>query len=354
MEEISTISSESFLNGIQSNSEIPSYFTQDINKVLTVNDSATGLVWSNEIDSTGFISGRGDGSSNTASNYVGYTFKDKLNSGLFNYSQTPFDILALRVNNFNILECTAGQINALQNIFVTNDSSLANPRLNFGAGNCGVSGDSSTNGSHAIGFRTDNNLRMKINTPDGIVALSPIQIDSSLAYTLSNPHISKRGTFIMGISFDPTYGKIEFSAAALTSICEFNYDRVDIKEPLIYRNPTCPLITIVENSTVTVPAILSGVPIYYLKRGMTAHSDLIFPNPASGFNCRYEIITDGNGNSSTFLCRLNTVSNDVLSLFNGGRTLLTGPVINFALTLNAHYIFQFVESDNRWLLIRDA
>lgn len=335
-------------------SQFPPYSIADINKFLSVNDSATGLEWSNEAVAQGYISERGDGSTNTVDSYLGYIFKNKLNSGLFNYTQTPFDILALRINNFNILECTAGQINALQNIFVTNDSSLANPRLNFGGGNCGISGDSSTNGSHAIGFRTDNNLRMKINTPDGIVALTPIQIGSSLGYTLSNPHISKRGTFIMGISFDPTYGKIEFSAAALTSIAEFNYDRVDIKEPLIYRNPTCPLITIVENSTVTVPAILSGVPIYYLKRGMTTHSDLIFPNPASGFNCRYEIITDGNGNSSTFNCRLNTLSNDVLLLFNGGRTLITGPLVSYVLTLNAHYIFQFVEADNRWLLIRDA
>jgi len=342
------------LSGIDIETEIPTYLIQDASKFLRVNDSATGLIWTNESIATGYISERGNGSTNTIDNYVGYVYKNKLNTGLFNYTQTPFDILALRINNFNILECTAGQINALQNIFVTNDSALANPRLNFGGGNCGISGDSTTNGSHAIGFRTDNNLRMKINTPDGIVALTPIQIDSSLGYTLSNPHISKRGTFIMGISFDPTYGKIEFSAAALTSIAEFNYDRVDIKEPLIYRNPTCPLITIVENSTVTVPAILSGTPIYYLKRGLTTNSDLIFPNPASGFNCRYEIITDGNGNSSTFSCRLNTVSNDVLSLYNGARTVLTGPVINFVLTLNAHYIFQFVEADNRWLLIRDA
>ena len=332
---------------------LPPYTIYDINKFLSVNDAATGLEWSNEAVATGYISERGNGSTNTVDSYLGYIFKNKLNTGLFNYTSVPFDILALRINNLNVLECMPGQINAKQNIFFTDDSLLASQRINFGTGACGISGDSSTNAQHKIGFRTDNNTRMIINTQDGIIAKTQIQIDPSLSYSLTNPHISQRGTFIMGISFDATNGTINISSSGTNSLAEFKYDRLDIKEPVLFRNPQCfPDMRIIVDSSYTVPAILSGNPIYYMKRGTVTNSDITFPQPASGYNPRYEIITDGQGNSSTFLCRLSTLSNDVLRIENGARTLLTGPVVNFSLVMNAHYIITFCEQDNKWISVR--
>jgi hypothetical protein len=348
-----TIFNENYLNGISSDSQIPIYLIQDANKLLRVNDSATGLEWTDEALATGYISERGDGSSNTLTNYVGYIFKNNLQTGLFNYTSGAFNILALRINNLNVLECTPGKINANQNIFFTDDSLLTSQRINFGLGNCGISGDSSTNSQHQIGFRTDNNTRLIINTQDGIIAKTQIQIDPSLAYTLSQPHISQRGTFIMGISFDATYGKIEISSSGTNSLAEFKHDRIDFKEPVMFRNPTCfPSMQIIIDSSYTVPANLSGNALYYMKRGATTNSDITFPQPSAGYNPRYEIITDSNITTPTYNCRLNTLSNDVLFLNASTRTILTGPVVNYTLALNAHFILQFVDADNRWVMIR--
>lgn len=347
-----TLLNENYLNGISSDSQIPIYLIQDANKILTVNSSATGLQWTNEAIASGYISEKGDGSSNTVDNYVGYIFKNSLNTGLFNYVSGPFTILALRINNLNVLECTAGSINANQNIFFTNDSLLSSQRVNFGLGNCGISGDSTTNNQHKIVFRTDNQERLRIGTTENILCKSRIQIDPGLVYSLTDPHIYQTNIFTMGISFDATNGSINISSSGTNSMAEFKYDRIDLKEPVIFRNPSCyPNLVIIENSSYTVPAGLSGNPIYYMKRGTVTNSDIVFPQPASGYNPRYEIITDGQGNSSTFLCRLNTLSNDVLRIENGARTLVVGPVL-LSLVMNAHYIIQFVEADNKWISIR--
>jgi len=346
---------QNYLTGINPDNQIPVYLIQDSTKLLRVNQTATGLEWTNEAIATGYISETGDGSSNTSTNYVGYIFKNLLNTGLFNYVSGPFTILALRINNLNILECTAGQINANQNIFFTNDSLLSSQRINFGLGNCGISGDSTTGNQHKIVFRTDNQERLRISTSENILCKSRIQIDPALIYSLSAPHIYQTNIFTMGLSFDATNGMINLSSSGTNSMAQFKYDRIDLREPVIFRNPHCyPDLQIIENTSYTVPAGLTGNSIYYLKRGMVTHSDITFPNPASGFNPRYEMITDGNGNSSTFNCRISTFSNDILRIENGARTLVTGPVSNFVLVLNAYYIIQFCEADNKWIMIRSS
>lgn len=345
---------QNYLTGINPDNQIPDYFIQDSNKLLRVNENATGLQWTTELDATGYISERGDGSSNTADNYVGYIFKNQnYNTGLFNYSSGPFNILALRINNMNVLECTAGQINANQNIFFSNDSLLSSQRINFGVNACGISGDSTTGNQHKIVFRTDNQERLRIGTTENILCKSRIQIDPGLIYSLSSPHIYQSGMITMGISFDATNGTINISSSG-NSLAEFKYDRIDLRQPVIFRNPQCfPDLKIIIDSSYTVPANLSGNGIYYMKRGTASHSDIILPQPVTpGFNPRYEIITDSNTAVATYSCRLSTLSNDIIFLNASTRTILSGPLSNYVLALNAHFILNFVEQDNRWVMIR--
>lgn len=334
---------------------VPAFTIYDINKFLAVNDTASGLEWTNESEATGYMSERGDGSANTVDSYIGYIFKNRLNTGLFNYTSAPFDILALRMNNLNVLECTPGQIRAKQNIFFEDDSLMTSQRLNFGVNACGISGDSSTNTQHQIGFRTDNNTRMIINTQDGIIAKTQIQIDPNLAYSLTQPHISQRGTFIMGISFDATYGKIEISSSGTNSVAIFQHDRVILQEAVIFRNPQCfPDMRLIIDGSYTVPANLSGNQVYYMKRGVNAHSDIMLVQPSAGYNPRYEIITDSHQAVATYSCRLSTLSNNIIFLNNSTRTVLNGPVVNYILALNAHFILTFFDTDNTWIMTRQT
>jgi len=332
---------------------VPTYTLSDADKKLTVNSTASDLEWRADSVSAGYISERGDGSSNTESNSVGFVYKNKLKSGLFNYTSGINDILALKIDDTNIFECTPTNIFASQNINFPNDTLLSSQRINFGiAGNCGISGDSSTGTQNAITFRTDNQERLRISTNNGIVSKSRIKFDNSVLDVAGEPLIYRDGTFLMGISFDSTYGTIRLTRSA-TSLAEFNYEYIYLGMPVQFKNPVAPEIQIVEGTLVTANANLQGKHTYYLKRSTTGNSEVNFPPPLAGFNVRYELITDTNGNTSSNVCRISTLSRDVLQLveFTGVRTLFTGsPVIN--LNLNAHFIMQFIEADNRWLLMR--
>lgn len=156
--------------------------------------------------------------------------------------------------------------------------------------------------------------------------------------------------FTPGISLDPVYGSILFSSSGSNLMAELNREYIDLKEPVILRHPIVPEIQIVEGSLVTANANLQGKHTYYMKRSAAAHTEVNFPQPASGYSPRYEIITNANG-VSTNTCRISTLSNDVVQLIAGVRTVTTGPVL-INLSLNAHFIFQFIEADNSWLLIR--
>jgi hypothetical protein len=351
MEEINNNVNESFLNGIQVNSEIPPYFITDSQKILKVNYNATGLEWSNETKQDGFKASQGDGITNTSESYEGFVFNTNETTGLFNYGPLN-ETLGIRINGTPIIESESNKIYLNENLIVKNDTMLTSARIGFGTNQkTFITGDSTTNNENKISFSTDNVERLRISSDNNILCKSRIQIDPSLITSIAEPHIYRDGTFLMGITLDTTYGTINFSSSSGNSMVEFNRQYIDLKEPVIFRNPIAPYITIVENNDITVNANLQGSHTYYLKRGTINHSTLTFPQPASGFNPRYEIIVDANGNPS-FNCRISTLSNDVITLIGGGRTLQTGPVVNFSLTLNSHWIMQFIESDNRWLLIR--
>jgi hypothetical protein len=340
----------SYLTGINPDDQIPPYLIQDSNKILRVNTSATGLEWTNETKQDGFKAAQGDGSGNTSENYEGFVFNNNETTGLFNYGPSN-ETLGLRINSNPIIACEATKIYLNEDIILPNDPLLSTPSIGFGNQNASITGDSSINNQNKLSFKTDNSERLRISTNDNILCKSRIQIDPSLITSIAEPHIYRDGTFLMGITLDPTYGTINFSSSAGNSMAEFNRQYIDLKEPTIFRNPVAPYITIVENTDVTVNANLQGTHTYYLKRGTVTHSGLTFPQPAAGYNPRYEIIVDANGNPS-FNCRISTLSNDVITLIAGVRTLQAGPVVNFSLTLNSHWIMQFIEADNRWLLIR--
>ncbi len=330
---------------------VPTYTTSDADKKLTVNTTGSDLEWRADSVSAGYISERGSGSTNTESDAVGFVFENKVKSGLFNYTSGINDILALKIDDTNIFECTPGRIYANQNINFMNDTLLSSQRINFGQGDCGISGDSSTNNENAITLRTDNQERLRISTNENILCKSRIQIDTSLVTSINAPHIYSTNMFTPGISLDPVYGSILFSSSGANLMAELNREYIDLREPVRLRHPIAPEIQIVEGTLVTANANLQGKHTYYLKRSTAGTSEVVFPQPASGFNVRYELITDGNGNTSSNVCRISTLSNDVLQLIAGVRTLISGSaVIN--LTLNAHFIMQFIEADNRWLLIR--
>lgn len=328
---------------------VPTYTTSDADKKLTVNNAGSDLEWRADSVSAGYISARGDGSSNTESNAVGFVFENKVKSGLVNYTSGIDDILALKIDDTNIFECTPGRIYANQNINFMSDTLLSSQRINFGQGDCGISGDSSTNDENAITLRTDNQERLRISTNEGILSKARIKFDNTILDVVGEPLIYRDGTFLMGISFDSTYGTIRLSRSS-SSIAEFNREYIDLKEPVRLRHPIVPEIQIVEGSLVTANANLQGKHTYYMKRSALAHTEVNFPQPASGYSPRYEIITNANG-VSTNNCRISTLSNDVIQLIAGVRTVTTGPVL-INLTFNAHFIFQFIEADNSWLLIR--
>lgn len=347
------INTELPLSGIDIETEVPTYLIQDATKLLRVNATATGLEWANDIKEDGFMADRGDGSTNTASDYVGFIFENKLNSGLFNYDSGPNDVLALKHQGSNVLDTNGSQININNNIFLQNDSLLSSSRIAFGNSSCGISGDSTTNNQNKISFRTDSQERLQINTQDGLLCKSLIKIDSGVVGSASAPHMYMGGTFVTGITLDSTLGKITLSSGTLYENMIVQYNQIDLKRPVIFRGPQCyPDYRIIEAVSYTVPANLSGNYFFHMKRSATTNTDITFPQPSANFNPRYEIVTDGMGITSTFNIRLNTLSNDVLNIANGARTLLTGPVVNSNLVLNAHYIVQFCEADNRWVFIR--
>lgn len=329
---------------------VPTYTTSDADKKLTVNNTGSDLEWRADSVSAGYISARGDGSTNTESNAVGFVFENKLKSGLFNYTSGINDILALKIDDANVLECTPGRIYANQNINFMSDTLLSSQRINFGQGDCGISGDSSTNNQHAITLRTDNQERLRISTNENILCKSRIQIDTSLVTSINAPHIYSTNMFTPGISLDPVYGSILFSSSGSNLMAELNREYIDLREPVRLRHPIVPEIQIVEGTLVTANANLQGKHTYYMKRSAVTHSEINFPQPASGYNPRYEIITNANG-VSVNTCRISTLSNDVIQLIAGVRTVTTGPVL-INLTFNAHFIMQFIEADNSWLLIR--
>lgn len=350
MEEINNNVNESFLNGIQVNSEIPPYFITDSQKILKVNYNATGLEWSTETKQDGFKANQGDGITNTSNSYDGFVFNENETSGLFNYGPLN-ETLGLRINSNPLIECESNKILLNQNIQLQNDTLLTSSRVGFGTNQkCFITGDSTTNNQNKISFSTDNVERLRISSDNNILCKSRIQIDSSLITSINEPHIYRDGMFMPGISLDPVYGKIIFSSSGTNMIAEFTREYIDLKEPTIFRNPIVPEIQIVEGTLVTVNANLQGKHTYYMKRSASAHTELNFPQPATGYSPRYEIIVDANG-VSTNNCRIRTLSNDVVQMIAGVRTLTTGPVL-INLTFNAHFIMQFIESDNRWLLIR--
>lgn len=342
------------LNGFINKESVPEYTFSDSNKILRVNKNATSIEWTDESVQKGFLANQGDGATNTNLSNVGFCFNNDSTSGLFGYS----GVIALRKNAITCLQVQASKSNFYNRIELQNDTLLNNERISFGTNaNCGITGDASTLNNHRISFRTDQTERLRIssNTTENIEFFRPIQIDSNLIFGPYSPHIyagNYGGSGVCGISFDVPYMRINFQSS-ISTVCQMNYARIDMFEPLVCNQSYSPKMIIIDGTTKTLDTNLTDPPIIYMKRNLTADSIVVINNISSlmlDTSPKWSIVTDGNGNSSTFNCVVQVGSMNILYLNNGTRTLYSSGSIT--LGINNNYEFFYSPTDSRMVLVK--
>lgn len=347
---------KSFLNGFEQNEGLPPYMSTNANQILRVNPLATGVEWSDEITQNGFKADTGDGSTNTNDIFEGFIFNNNVKTGLFNYGSTN-ETLGLRINNAPIIEMETSIIKPQQNIQLVNDSILTSARIGFGGSDTFITGDNATAINKKIVFSVDSQEKLRItnNTQDQIKTRAPLNFDiSTFGTTTPMMYNGNYNGNCVGLNLNNTNRRVDVCCNGVVS-SRFIDDQVQMFRPLYLDNPTMPRVIVYNGGNTTIQANCTGANTLYMKRNATSGNDtvLIFPQPSSGFSPLYTIITDGDGNSSTSVCKVETSAGDVLTLINGARTLLLSPV-STTLVLNACYSFQWVPSDSRWVLIRLA
>lgn len=343
-----------YLNGFSQNLRIPSFSISDANKNLKVNSVGSDIEWSAEAIQTGYIANQGDGTTNTIVSSVGYSFNGDLTTGLFDYS----GVLALRKLGIAVLQIQNTKTNLYNRLELLNDTSLTTNRISFGNNqDCGITGDASTSLNHKISIRSDGNERLRIssNTTENIKFFRPINIDSNLSFGSYQPQIYS-GTYgssnVCGISFDVPYSRINFQSN-ISTICQMNNQRIDFNEPIVCNQAYAPKCLIVDGTSVTLDTNLSNPPIIYMKRNLTADSSITINGVSSTLNDaspKWSVLTDGNGNASTFNCNVIVGTLPIVFLNSGSRSYLTTGTIS--LTMNSNYEFFYVPSDNRMVLVK--
>lgn len=337
--------------------ELPNYGSNDQNKILRVAQNYT-LEWSNETEQDGFKANTGNGTTNTTDNYEGFIFDTNEKTGIFNYGPTN-ETLGLRINANPILEMTNTNIRPYQKILLNNDPLLNTPNLCFADDTTYITGTNTTNKQISINTDSQEIIRFSNNSSSRIYCKYPIKIESQ-PYTTWQPHIFSgnwNSSSICGISFDPTFKRVDITNGNLTNTARFQNDKIFFYQSVTFSQPQILDFQTVSGQSVTVPAIGTGKTTYYLKRNPTATTELIFPNPISE-NLFYTIYVDNDG-QSTGTCQLLTLSNDVILILGnsgtttGTRSVLTGPV-TYTLVGNSKYEMFFNASENKWVLFRIA
>lgn len=356
------------LNGIDIETEIPVYLSQDANKSLRINSVATGLEWVNEgpllpppsvlvqnalltnnaisllwtsnlqyigtnLQNDGnYTAKRGTSSSD------GYQFINIPNSGIFGI-QTSSQII-LRSDNVNrvtadnqgttingFLRQTGG------NIQMDNDTLGTSPRIGWGnPTSVFITGDSTTGGSNTLTLATESQDLIKLQTTD---TYRNIQCNGAIFISNSVPSTSRYTHICGGSSVYGGAGMIgmRFSSNLLTlaNAIEISPFHTVTTKPFRVHEALSTKIVEVVGTTYTIIADTSPQTIY-MRKSATANTNVTINSVISygDYNPYWTLICDNDGVSGTFTFNVNVGSIEIVQFNNGTRSLHTTGSITLA------------------------
>jgi hypothetical protein len=359
------------LNGVDIETEIPVYLSQDANKSLRINNVATGLEWvpvgpnipnlvsnallSNNGISLNWTTGlqyngttlQNDGNfiaKTGTSSSDGYQFANITDSGVFGIQLGKQVVLRSNLVNRVIANDTDVQING--NLNLSNDLLLNNNESIF-IGSNEISG-----ATNIINIRPGGSGAISATNvfADQVKFTKSINF-SDHGFSSGQPHIfsGNYGGSCSGINFSQSPSSVTLVGSAQNILTADN-DYVTCNRVLRINQNIVPSISIyTESASQYSHPVTTGNHIVYMKKGLTNDTVVSFANPT--VNSFYKIIADGNAAGGTASCRVVTASADVIQINAGVRTVFTGPV-NITLTINTAYDFTFITADNRWLMVR--
>lgn len=356
------------LNGVDIETEIPVYLSQDANKSLRINSVATGLEWVNEgpplpppsflvqnalltnnavsllwtsnlqylgtslINDGNFSAKRGTSSSD------GYQFNNISDSGVFgvqtssqiilrseNVNRVSVDNQGTTINGF--LRQTAG------NIQLDNDTLGSSPRIGFGnPTSVYVTGDSTTGGANTLVLATEGQDLIKLQTTD---TYRNIQCNGALFISSSVPSTSRYTHICGGSSVYGGTGMIgmRFSSNLLTlaNAIEIGPHYSVLTKPLFINEALAPKIVEVTGTTYTIIADSSPQTIW-MRKSASANTNVTINSVISygNYNPYWTLICDNDGVGGTFVFNVNVGSIEVVQFNNATRTLHTSGSITLA------------------------
>lgn len=380
------------LNGVDIETEIPVYLSQDANKSLRINSVATGLEWVNEgpllpppsflvqnalltnnavsllwtsnlqylgtslINDGNFSAKRGTSSSD------GYQFNNISDSGVFgvqtssqiilrseNVNRVSVDNQGTTINGF--LRQTAG------NIQLDNDTLGSSPRIGFGnPTSTYITGDSTTGGANTLVLATEGQDLIKLQTTDtyrNIECKGAIFISDTFPYTSRYSHISGGsstygGSGAIGLRFSS-------NLIQLSSSFEVTPFYTTTTKPIFITQAFAPKIVEVFGTTYTINGDTTP-PTIYMRKSASANTNVTINSVISygDYNPSWTLITDNDSVGGTFTFNVVVGSIEVVQMNNGTRTLFTSGSIT--LTGNTTWQFTYISLANggigRMFLIR--